>query len=90
MGDGTIKCKLILNEVSTFDAEHTGFIAPATAQWKGALVNARLEIRGSWQSRSLGMGLSIVCTDVQFLGGGGSGSEAPPAVSPFLEAIVVC
>jgi hypothetical protein len=81
-GDDTIKCKLVLDEVRTFDAEHAAFAVPSPAQWKGALVNARLEVRGSWQSR-LGSGLSIVCTDVQFLGG--TTAVAPPAVSPFLE-----
>ena len=86
-GDDAIKCKVALNEVRAFDAEHTAFVAPAPPQWKGALVNARLEVRGAWKSR-LGSGLSIVCTDVQFLGGTTEG----PAVSPFLEqeAIAVC
>ena len=81
IAEDTIKAKLPLDQVRAFDQAHEPIEVPAPARWKGATINARLEIKGSWQSR-MGSGLSIVCTDVQFLT---DSAEAPPTASPFLE-----
>ena len=91
MSEDTIKAKLPLDQVRVFDQAHEPIEVPAPARWKGATINARLEIKGSWQSR-MGTGLSIVCTDVQFLS---DSTEAPPTASPFLgyheeAAVAVC
>ena len=82
ISEDTIKSKLALDSVNVFDAQHAAIDVPTPAQWKGRIVNARLEIRGAWQSR-LGAGLSIVCTDVQFLTD--SSDATPPAASPFMD-----
>jgi len=73
--DGNIRVKLDNDAVRIFDQEHK--LTQPPPHWKGATINALLEIRGHWKSRS-GAGLSVICTDIQLA------SEAAPVVSPFL------
>ena len=79
----TIKCKIALDQVNVFNAEHQPITAdqmPALAQWRNATVNVRLEIRGTWKTRN-GSGLSVACTDIQFL----KGAEQKAIFSPYRE-----
>ena len=77
--DGAIRSKLVLDEVRLFDSNHTR-MDKAPLSWRGAVVNAKLEIRGTWKTRT-GSGLSLLCTDVQFM----QGVEGSVAISPFLD-----
>lgn len=79
----TLKCKIALDQVNIFNADHQPITAdqlPALSHWRNSVVNVRLEIRGTWKTRS-GSGLSLVCVDIQFL----KGTEAKNATSPFQE-----
>ena len=82
----TIKCKIALDQVNMFDKDHQSITVdqmPTLAHWRNAIVNARLEIRGTWRTRS-GSGLSLACIDIQFL----KGTEQEAAViSPFREVM---
>ena len=72
--EDTIRCKLDVDELRFWD--HNNDRTQAPDNLKGAVVQAYIEIRGTWTSRT-GAGLSIMCTDLQFDG------EAAPALSPF-------
>ena len=77
--DDTIKVKLDIETVRVWDTTHLPTSAPE--QWKGLVVHAAIEVRGSWSTRT-GAGLSAVCTDIQLVD-----AQQPPAC-PFLETHV--
>ena len=72
--DDSIRCKIDIDELRYWDQDNVRTTAPNTL--KGATVQAYMEIRGTWKSRT-GTGLSLVCTDIQFRG------EAAAVASPF-------
>ena len=72
--EDSVRCKIDVDELRFWDQDNVRTPAPDTL--KGATVQAYMEIRGTWKSRT-GTGLSVVCTDIQFCG------EAAAAVSPF-------
>ena len=79
----TLKCKIALDQVNVFNAQHEAIAAddmPPLSRWRNAVVNARLELRGTWKTRN-GAGLSVACIDIQFL----DGIEQKAAISPFHE-----
>jgi hypothetical protein len=72
--EDTIRCKIDLDELRYWDHNNDRTIAPDPL--KGRIVQAYIEVRGTWNSRT-NTGLSAICTDIQLSG------EAAPAVSPF-------
>jgi hypothetical protein len=81
----TLKCKIALDQVNAFDTDHQPIKndqLPELVQWRNATVNARLEIRGTWKTRS-GSGLSVVCADLQFR----KSTEQGAAISPFRDVM---
>ena len=72
--DDSIRCKIDIDELRFWDHDNVRTTAPDTL--KGATVQAYMEVRGTWKSRT-GTGLSVVCADIQFRG------EAAAVVSPF-------
>lgn len=73
--EDTIRVKIDTQECRVWGADHLPSNPPE--QWKGAVVHAAIEVRGYWKSRK-STGLSVVCTDIQFVTDGRA-----PASSPF-------
>ena len=73
--DDTIKVKIDTQECRVWGADHLPSSPPE--QWRGTMVHAAIEVRGYWKSRN-STGLSVVCTDIQFVANG-----IAPASSPF-------
>ena len=71
---GSLKVKLDLDTVSIYNEQHESF-KPQFAQFAGAEMEVRLELRGVWKTAS-SSGLSLRCTDARFCAGG--------KTSPFL------
>ena len=62
--EGTVKAKVTLDTVNIFDLEKNRVKPPA--QWKGQCVNAVLQMRGLWNSKTQS-GLSLEVTDIQLV-----------------------
>ena len=71
--DGTIKAKITMAGVNLYDAEKNPIDQPQ--RWKGCCVNAVVQMRGMWSSKTQS-GLSLEVTDVQIL-------EHVPQQCPF-------
>ena len=59
----TIKVKVDTDLVRCFDSDHNKISAPA--KWADAMVEARIEVRGTFKTAS-NCGLAVCCTDIRF------------------------
>ena len=62
--EGTVKAKVTLDAVNIYDFEKNRVKPPA--QWKGQCINAVLQMRGMWSSKTQS-GLSLELTDIQLV-----------------------
>ena len=62
--DGAVKVKMTMAEVNVYDASKNPAEHPQ--QWKGCRVNAVVQMRGMWSSKTQS-GLSLELTDIQVL-----------------------
>ena len=62
--DDAVKAKMTMAEVNVYDASKNPAEHPQ--QWKGCRVNAVLQMRGMWSSKTQS-GLSLELTDIQIL-----------------------
>jgi len=62
--DGTVKAKVTLDSVNVWNAAKDPVAHPQ--QWKGCNVNAVIQMRGMWSSKTQS-GLSLELTDIQLL-----------------------
>ena len=62
--DGAVKAKMTTAEVNVYDASKNPTAHPL--QWKGCRVNAVVQMRGMWSSKTQS-GLSLELTDIQVL-----------------------
>ena len=62
--DSTVKCKLHKDKVKIYDA--VGKPTAAPPEWRGKRVNASLEARGTWSTRSQN-GLCLEVSNLQLL-----------------------
>ena len=62
--EGTVKAKVTLDAVNIYDFEKN-LVKPPT-QWKGQCVNAVIQMRGMWSSKTQS-GLSLELTDIQLV-----------------------
>ena len=62
--DGAVKAKLTMAEVNVYDASKNPAEHPQ--QWRGCRVNAVVQMRGMWSSKTQS-GLSLELTDIQVL-----------------------
>ena len=62
--DNTVKAKMTMESVSVWNAAKDPLAHPQ--QWKGCCVNAVIQMRGMWSSKTQS-GLSLELTDIQLL-----------------------
>ena len=62
--DGAVKAKTTMDEVHVYDASKNPAKHPQ--QWKGCCVNAVIQMKGVWSSKTQS-GLSLELTDIQVL-----------------------
>ena len=62
--DGTVKAKITMASVNLYDASKNQVEQPQW--WKGCTVNAVVQMRGKWSSKTQS-GLSLEVTDMQIL-----------------------
>ena len=61
--DEAIKCKIDMDTVRCYDAEHNSIEAPIS--WAARTVELRIEVRGTYKTNT-NNGLADSCTDVRF------------------------
>ena len=61
--DEAIKCKIDMDTVRCYDAEHNSIEAPIS--WAARTVELRIEVRGTYKTNT-NSGLAVSCTDVRF------------------------
>ena len=63
--DGTLKVKMTMAGVRVYDTEKN--LVEHPAQWRDCMVNAIIQVRGKWTSKTQS-GLSMEVTDLQIIG----------------------